>query len=253
MSSSSPRPPGDPVSPEQSQTLGLDRREIPQRSTTWAAKAADILHRARLSPNQISVLSVLFALVGAIALVWSATVGDPARIGLLAVAAACMPLRLLCNMLDGMLAVEKKLHSPTGDLFNELPDRIADVLLLAAAGYATAHAVVITSNFALDVGVLVGWLAAVLALFTAYVRTLGAAQSVKNYFDGPMAKPARMWVLVLACLASMLEPAVDITRGLVLFIALAVIATGSLLTVIIRLRRIVAAVRAKEAARAKEL
>src|SRR5690625_7223159 len=70
MSSSSPRPPGDPVSPEQSQTLGLDRREIPQRSTTWAAKAADILHRARLSPNQISVLSVLFALVGAIALVW---------------------------------------------------------------------------------------------------------------------------------------------------------------------------------------
>src|SRR5690625_7692309 len=98
MSSSSPRPPGDPVSPEQSQTLGLDRREIPQRSTTWAAKAADILHRARLSPNQISVLSVLFTHAGASALLRRATAGDPARSGPLAGAEAGMPGRLRCSM-----------------------------------------------------------------------------------------------------------------------------------------------------------
>lgn len=232
--------------PFSSDQAGLDRREIPQRNTSWAAKSADILYRMRLTPNQISVISVVFALLGAVALLWSAGVGDGARIALLAVAAASIPLRLLCNMLDGMLAVEKKLHSPTGDLFNELPDRIADVLLLAAAGYATASVAVTSGTYGIDWGVLAGWSAAVLALLTAYVRTLGAAQGVKNFFNGPMAKPARMWVLVLACLGSILEVGLGITRGWVLLVALVVIAVGSLLTVILRLRRIVAAVRVQE-------
>ena len=135
---------------------GRDRRAIPQRSSRWASRAADLLARARLTPNQLSVGSVLVSVAGAGALLASADAPAGARAALLIVAAVCAPVRLLLNMLDGMLAVEKGLRSPTGELFNEVPDRIADVVFLAAAGYAAGMPAL-------------GWTAASLALLTAYV------------------------------------------------------------------------------------
>lgn len=220
---------------------GLDRRTIPQRSTSWATRIADVLAGMRLTPNSISVISVIVAACGAAALVGSAFVSDGVRAGLLVAAAVCLPLRLLLNMLDGMLAVERGLRTPTGDLFNELPDRIADLLVIAAAGYATAG---VWQTQHIDVGVAVGWLAAVLALLTAYVRTLGAANGVGNFFNGPMAKPPRMWVLVVAALLSIAEAPLGWPRGIVLAVAVSVIAVGSLATVWLRLNKIVAALRA---------
>lgn len=222
---------------------GTDRRAIAQRSTTWAAQLANIMVALRLTPNAISVGSVLFAALGAAALLCSALVpNDGARAAWLITAAVCIPLRLLLNMLDGMLAVEKGMHTPTGDLFNEVPDRLADMFLLAAAGYATLG---VWSLHGTDWGIALGWAAATAAILTAYVRTLGAANGVGNFFDGPMAKPARMWVLVLASLGSLAEPLFD-GRGVIFAIALTVILVGSVLTVIIRLRRIAAALHARE-------
>jgi phosphatidylglycerophosphate synthase len=52
----------------------------------------------------------------------------------LLLAAAAIQLRLLCNLLDGMLAVEGGLKTPLGELYNEIPDRLADVAILAGAG-----------------------------------------------------------------------------------------------------------------------
>lgn len=222
---------------------GTDRRAIPQRSSTWAAKLADAMVAAKLTPNRVSVGSVVFAIIGGLGFLCSALVAtDGARAPWLIVAAVCIPLRLLLNMLDGMLAVEKGLHTPTGDLFNEVPDRLADLVLLATAGYATLGIWTIGS---VDWGVVLGWSAAAFAILTAYVRTLGAANGVGNFFDGPMAKPARMWVLVIASLASLLEPLFD-ARGLLLAIALVVILLGSVLTVVMRLRRIAAALHARK-------
>ena len=102
-------------------------------------------------------------------------------------------------MLDGMLAVEGGLKTPTGDIYNELPDRLADLLILVGAGYAIG-----------DVawGPELGWAAATTALLTAYVRTLGAAAGASHHFVGPMAKPRRMHVLIAACLLSAVETAV---------------------------------------------
>lgn len=222
---------------------GTDRRAIPQRSSTWAAKLADAMVAAKLTPNRVSVGSVVFAIIGGLGFLCSALVAtDGARVAWLIVAAVCIPLRLLLNMLDGMLAVEKGLHTPTGDLFNEVPDRLADLVLLATAGYATLG---IWTTGSIDWGVVLGWSAAAFAILTAYVRTLGAANGVGNFFDGPMAKPARMWVLVIASLASLLEPLFD-ARGLLLAIALVVILLGSVLTVVMRLRRIAAALHARK-------
>lgn len=225
---------------------GTDRREIAQRDTRWAARLATGLHSARIRPNQISVASFLVAALAAAALILSAHSPDPVRLWLLLGAAAGIPVRLLLNMLDGLLAVEKGLHTPTGDLFNELPDRLADLTLLAAAGYATGGIVVTPAG--IDLGVVLGWVAASAALLTAYVRTLGAANGVGNFFNGPLAKPARMWVLVGACLISLFEPSLSVGRGITFFVALAIIAIGSVATVIVRLRLVVRALHVRATA-----
>lgn len=225
---------------------GSDRRDIPQRSTGWAAKSADILAAAKLTPNQISLGSVLFAAIGAAALIWSAQTEDStARAVLLAAAATCIPLRLLLNMLDGMLAVEKGMSSPVGDIYNELPDRISDVLFLGAAGIAAAGLLTVGE---VDLGVMLGFLAAILALLTAYIRSLGAALGTGNFFDGPLAKPHRMWLLMIGVLLSIAEPWLPLSDGWVLFATLVLIAAGSLITCMRRLRRVSAVLRARSMA-----
>jgi len=208
----------------------VTRRPIPARSASWATLAARRLQQTGVRPNQVSVLGVVFAAVAAICLILAGRSEDGARIALFVFAAAAMPLRLLCNMLDGMLAVEGGLKTPTGEIYNELPDRLADLLILAGAGYAIG-----------DVawGPELGWAAATTALLTAYVRTLGAAAGASHHFVGPMAKPRRMHVLIAACLLSAVETAVGWPERRVLAVALMVIIVGGLATIVRRLRAIV--------------
>jgi phosphatidylglycerophosphate synthase len=195
-----------------------NRRPIAARGSGWAQRLAAALARSRLTPNQISVLSVLFALAGAWALL--ALPGAP---GALACALAIV-LRLLCNLFDGMVAVEGGKGTVTGALYNEMPDRLADSLFLVALGYATTMP-------------WLGWLAALLAALTAYVRTLGGALGQAQDFRGPMAKPHRMWLLGIALALVALLPA---WRQPVLLATAAIIAAGSALTCVTRTRAIAA-------------
>lgn len=142
----------------------MARRPVPARDTGWAHRTAPKLQRLGLTPNQVSIASVVFAAVAAACFVASARVADGPRILLLLIAAAMMPLRLLCNLFDGMLAVEGGLKSPVGGIYNELPDRFADTLFLAGAGYAVAD---------LAWGAQLGWAAATFSIIVAYVRALG--------------------------------------------------------------------------------
>ena len=104
------------------------RRPLKSRSTEWARKLSGILVARRISPNAISVAGIGFAGIGAAALVSIAKGLMPLLPGLL-IGAAGVQLRLLCNMMDGLVAVEGGLKSKAGDLFNEAPDRIEDVVL----------------------------------------------------------------------------------------------------------------------------
>ena len=208
----------------------VTRRPIPARSASWATLAARRLQRAGVRPNQVSVLGVAIAAVAAVCLILAGRSEDGARIALLVVAAAAMPVRLLCNMFDGMLAVEGGLKSAAGALYNELPDRLADLLIFVGAGYAIG-----------DVawGPELGWAAATTALLVAYVRTLGAAVGASHHFVGPMAKPRRMHVLIAACLLSAVETAIGWWGGWALTVALIVIIAGGVVTIVQRLRAIV--------------
>jgi phosphatidylglycerophosphate synthase len=126
------------------------------------------------------------------------------------------------------VAVEHGRGGPAGPIWNELPDRVADVLLLAGAGYGVQSA-------GIGGGAAVGWIAAVLAVLTAYVRELGRGLGQPADFSGPMAKPQRMATLTAFCAISAFEPLWR-GHGVTLLCGLVVIAAGSLVTVIRRTR-----------------
>ena len=203
----------------------FSRRPIRARDTRWAARIAAFLARHKILPNTISLLSVFFAALAAAALFLAAAPPCPtARIPLLIAAAAGIQLRLLCNLFDGMVAIEGGFKSKSGELYNEFPDRISDVLVLVAAGC-----------FAGGAGPMLGTAAAMLALLTAYVRSLAGSAGATPPFCGPMAKQQRMALITCACLLSTVEP--RFTAGHpVMLVTLAVIIVGAVITTIRRLK-----------------
>src|SRR5262245_13598749 len=142
------------------------RRQMATRRASWAIRLARWLAAHGVRPNAVSVAGIVMA-VGAGAAFAASADQPPAWRGWLLVAAAVgIQLRLLCNLLDGMLAVEGGLKEKTGDIYNELPDRLADIAILVGAGYSARH---------LPYGETLGWAAALAAVFTAYIRQMGGA------------------------------------------------------------------------------
>lgn len=196
-----------------------NRRPIKSRSNTAIIALSTYLAGTRVTPNLISCASAVFAAVGALALLRIDSVLA------MVVAIACIQLRLLCNVIDGLVAVEGGKKSVLGPIFNEFPDRVADTLLLVAAGYASGAPSL-------------GWAAALFAALTAYVRVFGGSVGLPQRFIGPMAKQHRMAILTLACVATMIE--IWLQRNHVCLIAgLAIITVGSALTCVTRTRALV--------------
>jgi phosphatidylglycerophosphate synthase len=207
-----------------------NRRPIRSRQSGWARAGAAWLARRGVSPDRISAGAVGFGVIGAAAFILGGSGHGPTRAAAFALAALAIQGRLVCNLLDGMVAVEHGRGGPCGPIWNELPDRIADILLLAGAGYGAALA---GSAFAVDAG----WAAALLAVLTAYVRELGRGLGAPADFGGPGAKPQRMALLTAAALVSAFEPLWN-GRGQVLCAALALIAVLAGLTAALRTRRL---------------
>lgn len=199
-----------------------NRRPLKTRDKAWSGRLAARLARRGVSPDLLSATSVVVAILGGACLCWTGLLAGPGRVVFLMLSATCIQLRLLANMMDGMVAVEHGRGSAYGPIWNELPDRIADILFLAGAGYgayAAGH----------EVGAALGWLCAVLAVLTAYVRELGRSLGLAADFRGPMAKPHRMFALTVACILAMFEPLWG-WRGETFLIALTIIAAGAVIT-----------------------
>jgi phosphatidylglycerophosphate synthase len=216
-----------------------ERRPIAVRHWAIFRKLAVWLAGRGVSPNSISLAGMGCGIGAGIVLAatsWSSS-SPVVRVAWLA-AALLIQLRLLANMLD---AIECRRASPVGELFNEVPDRISDVATLVGAGYAVGGDVTL------------GYLAACVALFTAYVRAMGKAAGAAQEFCGPMAKQQRMFLVTLVAVYSGLAPeawrpqwqpfilfqAGEPARGRGLMaLALALIVIGGLATAVRRLRRI---------------
>lgn len=224
-----------------------ERRPIKARGTRWAQRVTSGLVAAGVTPNGISIAGMVAGIAAGVCFYLTREAGAEGVTwrALFVLGAAFVQLRLLCNMFDGMVAVESGRLTPTGELYNELPDRVSDAATLLGFGYSLAvHESVL------------GWAAALVAVFVAYVRAQGKAAGAKHEFCGPMAKQHRMFVITLT---SLLVAVLPITWSFVWWgpdnhwgigeLALWIIIVGGLVTAWRRLVRIAHTLRSNHAAR----
>jgi phosphatidylglycerophosphate synthase len=219
---------------EEAPRYEIDRRPIATRNRKWAQDATTWLASRHVSPNAISMAGMCACIIAGIALgltsVWDYRI-------LWLIGALGAQLRLTANMLDGMVAIASARTSKTGELYNEVPDRISDAAVFIGAGYAWGGDITI------------GYVATILAIFTAYIRAAGKIAGAPNEFCGPMAKQHRMLVITIACVYAAIAPrSLQVIKfgnwqiGL-MTLALLVIVVGSVITVIRRINRIVRALK----------
>jgi phosphatidylglycerophosphate synthase len=207
----------------------IDRRPIATRNRKWAQDATAWLASRNVSPNAISVAGMCACIVAGIALGMT-SIADYRILWLIAALGA--QLRLTANMLDGMVAIASSRTSKTGELYNEVPDRISDAAVFIGAGFAWG------GNVAL------GYIATILAIFTAYVRAAGKIAGAPNEFCGPMAKQHRMLVITLICVYAAITPrswqiiTLNKSQIGVMTLGLIVIVLGCVITVVRRVARI---------------
>lgn len=201
------------------------RRKITARNFAFYKKAAYRLSQKNVTPNQISLLSIVFAFLGMLALLLYPKANIWITVILLFIFLFCIFARVSCNLLDGMVAIEGGKQTQSGGLFNDAPDRLADSLFFIGAGFATAHIY----------GIYLGFTAALLAMATAYIRNLAVANGAPWSFKGPMAKPHRMAVLSVAGILSLFVPLFPWLKYSFL-IALIIICIGCIITCYLRLK-----------------
>src|SRR3954470_24440903 len=189
-----------------------------------------------IHPDAISYASVVFAFAAALCF-WQSR----AHPSLLLIAPGFCYLRLWCNMLDGMVALAAGKASWRGEILNDLPDRVSDVVIFAGVAHSGwMHP-------------LIGYWAAIFALLAAYVGTLGQAVGARREFAGVMSKPWRMVMLhvgawaTLACVWS--NAAVRFGGLTILDWTCVVVIVGCMQTIIVRLQRTFAALRVKSVRR----
>jgi len=175
-------------------------------------------------------MSVLFAALAGGCLIAAGRVDSVGlRVACFVGAVVGIQLRLLCNLFDGMVAVEHGLKTKSGEIYNELPDRFADLCIFVGAGYSDPAITWLPE---------LGWAAGAMSILTAYVRALGASAGAGQHFMGPMAKQHRMATMTICCVVSMVAVQVE-WRQPVLAWGLGVVAVGCLVTIVRRTFRIV--------------
>lgn len=173
-------------------TASGDRRPIAARNLGVTQRAAAWLVARGASADGISLAGMLAGLLAGLCL--AGTVWWPGGAWLLwLLGALFVQLRLLANLLDGMVAIGRGIASPSGELFNEVPDRVSDSAVLLGLGIAAGSPAL-------------GLAAALAAMATAYVRAVGKAAGAPSDFRGPMAKQHRMALVTGLCIACAVLP-----------------------------------------------
>jgi phosphatidylglycerophosphate synthase len=204
------------------------RRPIAAVFRQTAGTAVRFCVRHGIHPDAISYLSIVAALIAAICF-WK----SGARRWLLMIAPLFCYLRLWLNMLDGLVAFAAGKASRRGEILNDLPDRISDIVIFVGVAHSG-----LMNPF-------IGYWAAIFSVLTAYVGLLGQALGVQRQFGGIMSKPWRMVALHGgAWLTFFLPPQSSATFTIFDWTCLVVIA-GCVETIVVRLKRVIAALQDK--------
>jgi phosphatidylglycerophosphate synthase len=208
-----------------------NRRPIATRDAGWVRRWAAALAARGVSPNHISQASILCAALAGGAFWPVHGVGPVGGAVLLVLGAVFCQARLMCNLLDGLVAVEGGLRAKDGPFWNEAPDRAADILILVGFGLGAGQPAL-------------GWAAAAMAVLTAYVRELGRAEGMAADFSGPLAKPHRMALVTLGAVIAAIEPFLTGT-AVVMTVVLWVLILGTGVTALRRAWRLIDWMRAR--------
>lgn len=204
-----------------------NRRPLATRNAAWAARLSTWAIARGVTPNRISQASIGFAGLGFCLYALAPHGPGALQVLCLILAAAMVQARLVCNLIDGMVAVEGGQGAKDGPFWNEAPDRASDLMFLAGAGLSAGQPAL-------------GLLAAALAIATAYLRELGRAEGFPPDFSGPLAKPQRMAVLTAGTVIAALY-ASEWTLTWTLW----VIVAGTAITVLSRAMRLIRALRSR--------
>jgi phosphatidylglycerophosphate synthase len=204
------------------------RRPISEIFRRTADAATRFCVQNGIHPDTISYLSILAAIAAAICF-WKS---GQAR-WLLIVAPLFCYLRLWFNMLDGMVAVAAGKASRRGEILNDLPDRISDIIIFVGV----AHSGLMNP--------LVGYWAAIFAVLTAYVGLFGQALGAQREFGGMMSKPWRMVALSIGTWLTFFLSQHSVAYFTILDWTCFIIIAGCIETIVVRLKRITVALQDK--------
>ena len=200
------------------------RRPIAEVFRRTADAATRFCVRNGIHPDAISYLSIVAALIAGICF-WES--GQTRW--LLIVAPLFCYLRLWFNMLDGMVAIAGNKASGRGEILNDLPDRISDIVIFVGV----AHSGLMNP--------LIGYWAAIFAVLTAYVGLFGQALGVQRAFGGVMSKPWRMVTLSIGAWINFATASAAVHRFSILDATCLIIIAGCIETIVVRLKRITVA------------
>lgn len=211
----------------------ISRRPIAGVFRRTANASVQLCVRWGIHPDAISYLSIVASSLAAVCF-WKASVSP----WLLFVGPGFCYLRLWLNMLDGMVALASGKASLRGEILNDLPDRVSDVVIFIGVAHSGLN-----SPYS-------GYWSAIFALLTAYVGMFGQAVGVQREFSGVMAKPWRMVVLQLGAwltLAMLVwgDGRIRFAELTVLDWTCVVVVAGCVQTIVVRLRRILRALTLK--------
>lgn len=161
------------------------------------------LEKLRISPNQITLFTMLISLAYGAALVHFSSVT-----WLWTVFPAFMLLRMALNAIDGMLANATQQKTKLGSLLNEVCDQISDVALYLPFA--------LLPNVSSTLVVLV----VVVMLLAEFAGVAALVVGAPRRFDGPMGKSDRAFAFSVVSLISVTQIAYVWINGLLLIVLL---------------------------------
>ncbi|MBN2111287.1 MAG: CDP-alcohol phosphatidyltransferase family protein [Methanosarcinaceae archaeon] len=150
-----------------------------------ARKTAD----AGISPNAISMLSLVFAILSGMMYYYSGT--DPL---IVLIAGLLVALNSFLDAIDGLMARYLGIASPRGDFLDHVIDRYSDVFIICGiffGGYVYWQ---------------IGVVAIVGVLLTSYLGTQAQALRLGRYYGGVIGRADRLVLIMLASLVYFVYP-----------------------------------------------
>jgi archaetidylinositol phosphate synthase len=159
--------------------------KLKQRAQLWFTSEATMLHKLGLTPNQVSILGIAFAVLSAVAY-WQWKLNPL----LLLLAPLLMLASGLLDALDGALARLYGEATKFGGFFDSLLDRYADAVILC--GIILGELTEVSWGLAALIG----------SLLVSYVRARAEAAGVKMESVGLAERAERLVLLALASFLS---------------------------------------------------